>query len=111
ATGNQLIGIYRDTNRRVRTIAAPPYFDQVWQLTRTDVPVPTEIDRDLLRKQVESITASLSEALDQIHRTHDETSRAFDRLDGRGSRPPEPVQAVRVVPPEPRPFAPSEPRP
>jgi hypothetical protein len=111
AAGNQLIGIYRDANRRVRAIPAPPYFDQAWQLTRTDVPVPTEIDRDLLRKQVESITASLSEALDQIHRTHDETIRAFDRLDGRNSRPPEPVQADRVVPPEPRPFAPSEPRP
>jgi hypothetical protein len=81
AAGNQLIGIYRDANRRARTTPAPSYFEQRWQLTQTEVPVPSKIDRDLIRKQVEGITASLSDALSKIHEMHDETIREFDRLD------------------------------
>jgi hypothetical protein len=96
AAANQLINTYRDTNRRVRTTAAPSYFEQRWRLTRTEIPVPSEIDRDQLRKQVEGITASLSDTLNKIHETHDETIRAFDRLDTRGSAITEP-QRIRLV--------------
>jgi hypothetical protein len=91
AAANQLIAAYRDANRRARTTPAPSYFEQRWRLARTEIPVPSEIDRDQLRKQVEGITASLSTALHQIHETHDETIRAFDQLDARGSVGPGPV--------------------
>jgi hypothetical protein len=94
---NQLIDIYRDANRRVRTAPAPSYFELRWRLTRTEIPVPREIDRDDLRKQVEGITASLSDALNNIHATHDETIRAFDRLEARDSVGPEPAQRIRLV--------------
>jgi hypothetical protein len=97
AAANHLIDTYRDANRRVRTIPAPSYFEQRWRLTRTEIPVPSEIDRDQLRKQVEGITASLSDALNKIHDTHDETIRAFDRLDARGSVGAEPAQRIRLV--------------
>jgi hypothetical protein len=97
AAANQLIDTYRDVNRRVRATPAPSYFEQPWRLTRTEIPVPSEIDRDQLRKQVEGIIASLSDALNKIHETHDETIRAFDRLDARGSVGPEPAQRIRLV--------------
>jgi hypothetical protein len=114
AAGNHLIGIYRDANRRVRTTPAPLYFEQRWQLTQTEVPVPSEIDPDLIRKQVEGITASLSDALSKIHEMHDETIRAFDRFDTQ-SRAEQ--QRIRVAPVESQPqpliqtddFAPSQP--
>jgi hypothetical protein len=97
AAANQLIDTYRDANRRVRTTPAPSYFEQRWGLIRTEMPVPSEIDRDQLRKQVEGITASLSDALDKIHETHDETIRAFDRLDMRASGDHELAHRIRLV--------------
>jgi hypothetical protein len=97
AAANQLIDTYRDVNRRVRTTPSPSYFEQRWRLTRTEIRVPSEIDRDQLRKQVEGITASLSDALSKIHETHDETVRAFDRLDPRGSVGSNPAQRIRLV--------------
>jgi hypothetical protein len=97
AAANQLINTYRDANRRVRTTPAPSYFEQRWRLTRTEIPVPSEIDRDQLRKQVEGITASIFDALNKIHETHDETVRTFDRLDARGSVGPVPAQRIRLV--------------
>jgi hypothetical protein len=97
AAANQLVDTYRDANRRVRTTSAPSYFEQRWPLIRTEIPVPSEVDRDQLRKQVEGITASLSDALNKIHETHDETIRAFDRLDARRSAGPEPTQRIRLV--------------
>lgn len=97
AAANQLIDTYRDANRRVRTTPAPSYFEQRWRLTRTEIPVPSEVDRDQVRKQVEGITASLSDALNEIHKTHDETIRAFDWLDARGSVGPESAQRIRLV--------------
>jgi hypothetical protein len=97
AAANQLIDMYRDANRRVRTTSAPLYFKQRWRLTRTEIPVPSDVDRDQLRKQVDGITASLSDALNKIHETHDETIRTFDRLDARGSVGPEPAQRIRLV--------------
>ena len=97
AAANQLIDMYRDANRRVRTTSAPLYFEQRWRLTRTEIPVSSDVDRDQLRKQVDGITASLSDALNKIHETHDETIRAFDRLDARGSVGPEPAQRIRLV--------------
>lgn len=111
AAGNQLIGSYRDTNRKARTTSAPSYFEQRWHLTQTEVPVSSEIDRDLIRKQVEGITASLSDALNKIHKTHDETIHAFDHLDGQqGLAGPE-QQPIRLLQTEPQsqPFAQREP--
>jgi hypothetical protein len=96
AAGNQLVGVYRDANRRVRRRPAPSYFEQRWQLTRTEISVPSEIDRDLLRKQVEGITASLSDALNKIHETHDQTIGDFDHLDSRDTEP-ELAQRIRLV--------------
>jgi hypothetical protein len=97
AAANQLMEMYREANRRVRTTPAPPHFEERWQLTRTEIPVPSEIERDHLRRQVQGITASLSDALSKIHEMHDETIHAFDRLDSRGSTLPDSAQRIRLV--------------
>lgn len=97
AAANQLIATYCDANRRARTTPAPSCFEQPWCLTRTEMPVPIEMDRDLLRKQVEGITASLSDSLTKIHELHNETIRAFDQLHTRDQPAPEPTRAIRLV--------------
>jgi hypothetical protein len=97
AAGNQLINVYRDANRRVRATPVPLYFEQRWTLTRAEVPIPPEIDRDQLRSQVEGITASLTDALTKIHEMHDQTISAFDRLDARNTVGPDPTQRIRLV--------------
>jgi hypothetical protein len=97
AAGNQLIDIYREANRRARSTPAPNYFEQQWRLTQTELPIPSEIDQDHLKKQIQGITASLSDALTRIHETHDQTIGEFDRLDHRKPPVPEPAKQIRLV--------------
>ena len=94
---NQLIDTYRDANRRVRKTRAPSYFEKRWRLEKTEVPVPSDVDRDHLRRQIEGITAALSDALTKIHETHDQTIGDFDRLDARKPVPTGPGQQIRLV--------------
>jgi len=98
SAANQLIDTYREANRRARKTRAPRYFGQRWRLTKTEVPVPNEVDHKHLREQVNGITASLSEALTKIHEMHDRTIADFDRLDTRKPPPvPEPGEQRRRV--------------
>lgn len=95
--GNQLVDAYRDANRRTRKTRPPSYFGDRWRLLKTEVPVPSEVDRDQLRKQVDGVTAALSDALTKIHETHDQTIRDFDRLDVRKPAPADPPQSVQPI--------------
>jgi hypothetical protein len=97
SAANQLINTYRDANRRVRKTRAPSYFEKQWRLEKTEVPVPSDVDRDHLRRQIEGITAALSDALTKIHETHDQTIGDFDRLDAQKPVPTGPGQQIRLV--------------
>ena len=97
SAANQLMSIYRDANRRARDTPPPPYFEQRWRIVHTEVVAPGEIDRDRLRTQVEGIFTALSEALAKIHEVHDQTIRAFERLDATHRDGTEPVQRIRLV--------------
>jgi hypothetical protein len=97
SAANQLIDTYRDANRRIRTTPSPVYFEQRWRLSQTEIPAQGEVDRDHLKKQVEGITASLSDALTRIHETHDQTIGEFDRLDPRKPVAPDPPKQIRLV--------------
>ena len=97
SAANQLLDVYRDANRRVRTTPIANYFEQRWKLTRTEVSVPQEVDREQLKKQIDGITAALSVALTRIHETHDQTIGAFDRLEARKPITPDTGQQLRLV--------------
>jgi hypothetical protein len=94
---NQLLDVYREANRRARTKPVPKYFEQQWRLTQTEIPVPNEVDRDHLRKQVDGITASLSDALTRIHETHDKAIGEFDRLEASKPVTPDATKPLRLV--------------
>jgi hypothetical protein len=97
SAANQLIDTYRDTNRRVRKTPAPSYFEKQWRLDKTEIPVPNDVDRDHLRRQIEGITTALSDALTKIHETHDQVIGDFDRLDDRKAFTTGPAQQIRLV--------------
>jgi hypothetical protein len=97
SAANQLLDVYRDANRRARSTPMPDHFEQRWRLTQTEFPVPHEIDRDQLKKQIDGITAALSDALTTIHETHDKTIGEFDRLEAPKPATPETAQQLRLV--------------
>ena len=97
SAANQLMDTYRDANRRVRKTRAPSYFEKRWQLEKTEIPVPSDVDREHLRRQIEGITSALSDALTKIHETHDQTIGDFDRLDARKPLSSGPGQQIRLV--------------
>jgi hypothetical protein len=97
SAANQLIETYRDANRRSRTTPAPSYFEQKWNLPKQEIAGPSEVDRDHLKSQIQGITASLSDALDRIHKTHDQTIAELDRLDPRKPNGTSAAQQLRLV--------------
>lgn len=97
SAANQLLDVYRDANRDARNRPVPAYFEQRWWLTKTEVPIPDDMDRNSLKKQIEGITSALSEALTKIHETHDKTIAEFDRLDASKPATPDTTQQLRLV--------------